>query len=36
MPDLIQLAFIVVGICVLASLVGIVKAMRVEANKVLS
>lgn len=34
--DLIQLAFIVVGICVLASLVGIVKAMRVEANKVLS
>ena len=35
-PDLIQLAVIVVGICVLASLVGIVKAMRVEANKVLS
>jgi putative ABC transport system permease protein len=35
-PDLIQLALIVVGICVLASLVGIAKAMRVEANKVLS
>lgn len=35
-PDLVQLALIVVGICVLASLAGIVKAMRVEPNKVLS
>jgi putative ABC transport system permease protein len=35
-PDLIQLAGIVVAISVLASLIGIVKAMRVEPNKVLS
>ncbi len=34
--DLIQLALIVLGISVLASLLGIVKAMRVEPNKVLS
>jgi putative ABC transport system permease protein len=35
-PDLIQLAVIVLAISVLASLIGIVKAMRVEPNKVLS
>ncbi|MHC1765927.1 MAG: ABC transporter permease [Verrucomicrobiia bacterium] len=35
-PDLIQLAAIVLAISVLASLVGISKAMRVEPNKVLS
>jgi putative ABC transport system permease protein len=35
-PDLLQLAVIVLGISVLASLVGIGKAMRVEPNKVLS
>ena len=35
-PDLLQLAVIVVGISVLASLLGIWKAMRVEPNKVLS
>lgn len=35
-PDLLQLAVIVFAISVLASLVGIVKAMRVEPNKVLS
>ncbi len=35
-PDLVQLAVIVLGISVLASLVGIAKAMRVEPNKVLS
>lgn len=35
-PDLIQLAGIVLAISVLASLVGISKAMRVEPNKVLS
>lgn len=34
--DLIQLAFIVFGISVIASLLGIAKAMRVEPNKVLS
>jgi len=34
--DLLQLAAIVVGISVLASLLGIWKAMRVEPNKVLS
>ena len=34
--DLIQLALIVLGISVIASLLGIVKAMRVEPNKVLS
>lgn len=34
--DLIQLAAIVLGISVLASLLGIAKAMRVEPNKVLS
>ena len=34
--DLIQLAVVVVGISVLASLIGIVKAMRVEPNEVLS
>ena len=34
--DLVQLALIVLGISVLASLLGIVKAMRVEPNKVLS
>ena len=36
MADLIQLAAIVLGISVLASLVGIGKAMRVEPNKVLA
>jgi putative ABC transport system permease protein len=35
-PDLIQLAAIVLGISVLASMIGIAKAMRVEPNKVLS
>jgi putative ABC transport system permease protein len=35
-PDLVQLAVIVLVISVLASLIGIVKAMRVEPNKVLS
>ncbi|MFO1512936.1 MAG: FtsX-like permease family protein [Verrucomicrobiota bacterium] len=35
-PDLIQLAVIVFGISVLASMIGIAKAMRVEPNKVLS
>ena len=35
-PDLLQLAGIVLGISVLASLLGIWKAMRVEPNKVLS
>ena len=35
-PDSLQLAVIVVGISVLASLLGIWKAMRVEPNKVLS
>jgi len=35
-PDLIQLAGIVLAISVLASLIGIGKAMRVEPNKVLS
>ncbi len=35
-PDLLQLAAIVLGISVLASLIGIGKAMRVEPNKVLS
>lgn len=35
-PDLIQLAAIVLGISLLASVVGIAKAMRVEPNKVLS
>lgn len=35
-PDLLQLAIIVVGISILASLLGIWKAMRVEPNKVLS
>ena len=35
-PDLISLAAIVLGISVLASLLGIWKAMRVEPNKVLS
>lgn len=34
-PDLVQLALIVLAISVLASLLGIVKAMRVEPNKVL-
>ena len=34
--DLVQLALIVLGISVLASLLGIVKALRVEPNKVLS
>lgn len=34
--DLLSLAGIVLGISVLASLVGIIKAMRVEPNKVLS
>ena len=34
--DLVQLALIVLGISILASLLGIVKAMRVEPNKVLS
>lgn len=35
-PDLLQLAAIVAGIAVLASLLGIGKALRVEPNKVLS
>lgn len=35
-PDLLTLALIVLGISVLASLLGIVKAMRVEPNQVLS
>ncbi len=35
-PDLLQLAAIVLGISVLASLLGIGKALRVEPNKVLS
>jgi putative ABC transport system permease protein len=35
-PDLVQLAAIVLGISVLASMIGIAKAMRVEPNKVLS
>ena len=35
-PDLLQLGGIVLGISVLASLLGIWKAMRVEPNKVLS
>ena len=35
-PDLIQLAAIVLGISLLASVVGIAKAMRVEPNKVLA
>ncbi len=35
-PDLVQLAVIVLGISVLASLIGIGKAMSVEPNKVLS
>jgi putative ABC transport system permease protein len=35
-PDLLQLGGIVLGISVLASLLGIAKAMRVEPNKVLS
>jgi putative ABC transport system permease protein len=35
-PDLLQLAVIVLGISVLASAIGISKAMRVEPNKVLS
>jgi len=35
-PDLIKLAFITVGISVLASLLGIWKALRVEPNTVLS
>jgi putative ABC transport system permease protein len=35
-PDLLLLAGIVLGISVLASLLGIVKAMRIEPNKVLS
>lgn len=35
-PDLVQLAFIVVGISMLASLLGIWKALRVEANTVLA
>lgn len=35
-PDLIQLAFIVVGISMLASLLGIWKALKVEANTVLA
>lgn len=35
-PDLVQLAFIVLAISVLASLLGIAKAMRVEPNKALS
>lgn len=34
--DLVQLAGIVLAICILASLAGILKAMRVEPNKVLS
>ncbi len=36
MPDLLQLAAIVIGISVASSLLGIWKAMRVEPNKVLS
>jgi putative ABC transport system permease protein len=35
-PDLIKLAFITVTISVLASLLGIWKALRVEPNTVLS
>ena len=35
-PDLVQLAIIVMGISVFASVIGINKAMRVEPNKVLS
>ena len=35
-PDLLQLAAIVLGISVLASLLGIWKAVRIEPNKVLS
>ena len=35
-PDLLMLAGVVVGISVLASLIGILEAMRVEPNKVLS
>jgi putative ABC transport system permease protein len=35
-PDLVQLGMIVLGISVLASLIGIGKAMSVEPNKVLS
>lgn len=35
-PDLLMLAGVVVGISVLASLIGIMEAMRVEPNKVLS
>jgi putative ABC transport system permease protein len=35
-PDLVSLAFIVVGISILASLMGIWKALRVEPNTVLS
>ena len=35
-PDLVQLAIIVLGISVLASLIGIGRAIRVEPNKVLS
>ena len=35
-PDLIQLAFIVLGISMLASLLGIWKALNVEANTVLA
>ena len=34
--DLLQLALIVLGISVVASALGIAKAMRVEPNKVLS
>lgn len=34
--DLIQLAVVVVGISVLASLIGIIKALRVEPNEVLA
>jgi hypothetical protein len=34
--DLVQLAFIVVGISMLASLLGIWKALNVEANTVLA
>ncbi len=36
LQDLLQLAFIVLGISVVASALGIAKAMRVEPNKVLS
>lgn len=35
-PDLLSLAGLVLGISVLASLLGIAKATRVEPNKVLS